>query len=434
MSRKLVMYVYLRRRRGRNAGKVYCGRWRLPGDSGPVHDVSLHTTDKRVAKQRLGVIVREAELERAGLLVPKPLQEAAVRPLTEHVAEYQADLLARGRCRGHVDRVGYRLSALMSACGWKQARDVTRESFTAWRAGVVGKSGKTLNEYLAAISGLLKWMKEQGRVVGDPLSGGGLRVRTRGRETYRRRALSDEEVGRLLTVSGPRRLLYLIAVWTGLRRGELKQLQWSDVHLDMEGPYIVLRAAWTKNRKGGVQPLHAELADALRVAPRVGSCVVRVPDYATVQADFERAGLPWGTGVDGDRVDFHALRHTYVTRLGRAGVDPGMRRLLARHSEQRMTDAVYLDARGMATAEALAQVPWICGDARIDSLDSDAERQAGARRDTDESVATGRKPGRSKGLRHDGSRGGTTGQGVEKNSPSRTRTYNNPVNSRVLYH
>lgn len=122
-------------------------------------------------------------------------------------------------------------------------------------------SAKTLNEYLNAISALLNWMIKQDRIVKNSLTHVS-KVNLRGRQ-QRRRALTDEELQKLLTVAGPRKLLYLTASYTGLRQNELRQLCWGDVHLDTEKPFIKARASTTKNGKEAVIPLHPELAKEL---------------------------------------------------------------------------------------------------------------------------------------------------------------------------
>jgi len=78
----------------------------------------------------------------------------------------------------------------------------------------------------------------------------------RGKEKRVRRALSFEEMQSLLDVCGPRKAVYLAAVFTGLRRAELGALQWGDVHLDAPAPYLCVRAATAKNRKEQPVPLH----------------------------------------------------------------------------------------------------------------------------------------------------------------------------------
>src|SRR6266511_4576919 len=69
---------------------------------------------------------------------------------------------------------------------------------------------------------------------------------------------------RLLNVAGERRPLYLAALLTGLRRGELRSLQWSDVHLDAVKPFLSVRASTTKNGKSATIWLRDDLAAELR--------------------------------------------------------------------------------------------------------------------------------------------------------------------------
>ena len=65
-------------------------------------------------------------------------------------------------------------------------------------------------------------------------------------------------------VSGPRAIVYLVAIKTGLRRGELLKLEWRDVQLDGPEPFLKVRAATTKNGKVAPIPIDDELAGALR--------------------------------------------------------------------------------------------------------------------------------------------------------------------------
>jgi hypothetical protein len=57
------------------------------------------------------------------------------------------------------------------------------------------------------------------------------KVDVRGKESFHRRALNEDEARRLL--AGPHRPLYLLALHTGLRRGEINALRWGDLHLDL---------------------------------------------------------------------------------------------------------------------------------------------------------------------------------------------------------
>lgn len=62
-----------------------------------------------------------------------------------------------------------------------------------------------------------------------------------------RRALTEGELQRLRRVSRLRGVAYLVAARTGIRRGELEQIEWADVHLDTTQPFIAVRASVSKN-------------------------------------------------------------------------------------------------------------------------------------------------------------------------------------------
>ena len=90
------------------------------------------------------------------------------------------------------------------------------------------------------------------------------KAETRGNQRRTRRALSDAEIERLIRSAGGRSLPYFFAAYTGLRRGEMKALVWSDLDLEAENPFILARASTTKNKKPEQVLLVPELAVALR--------------------------------------------------------------------------------------------------------------------------------------------------------------------------
>jgi len=360
-----------RRRNGKAVKSAkYRGRFTVLDDR-QVFDVPLHTADRQVAEQRLRELVREKEREAVGLLDPKPLRAGAQRPLAAQLAEFVADLDARGRSGDYVRHVDARAAALLKDCGWHRAGDVTADSFEKWRAGKHA-SAKTLNEYLNAATAFLNWMAERNRIAANPLRVV-RKVEARGRETFQRRALSVEECQRLVDGAGPRRLLYLAALTTGLRRGEIEGLRWDDVDLAGKAPAVRVRACTTKNHKEARLPLHPDLAAELaRVRPALaepGALVFPdgVPRNRDLRADYTRAGIPLADGA-GNKMDFHALRHTFCTLLQRSGVYARVDMEVMRHSDMRRTDKVYNDASALPTREAVESLPRLGEYSLPDSL------------------------------------------------------------------
>lgn len=120
------------------------------------------------------------------------------------------------------------------------------------------------------------------------------------------------------------RLLFAIAVYTGLRKGELAGLRWCDVRLDDRSPHLVVERSYegpTKSGRGREVPLLPPARDALErlreLAPGIGERAV----WADVDGHTRR---PWwdpgdwthrGPRVLGRAVRFHDLRHTCASHL-----------------------------------------------------------------------------------------------------------------------
>src|SRR5664280_1022756 len=241
--------------------RVYRGRYRI-GKDPKIHDVSLDTDKKYIAEAKLRKLVEEEEMAALGLGPSRSLRKAAERALSDHLADFLADLKARQRGKHYLQHTRNRLKLLFSACGWNRLTEINADAFSQWRAKQK-MSPDTLNHYLGHANSLLNWAVKNGRLSANPLHPVGT-VETRGHERCVRRALSDAELAKLVQSSGKRGLIYLLAAYTGLRRGEIKQLVWDDLHLDGPHPYIEARAATTKNKTRAIIPLVPVLADGLR--------------------------------------------------------------------------------------------------------------------------------------------------------------------------
>lgn len=157
--------------------------------------------------------------------------------------------------------------------------------------------------------------------------------------------------------------MYLLAVWTGLRRSEIRQLTWGDVRLDTIPGHIVLRAQTTKSKRADSLPIPPPLPDALRdwqpsnAGP--GDHVVNtVPLMEVLRADLALAEIPY-LDKAGRYVDFHSLRVSLNTMLAAHKVSPRAAQALMRHTDPRLTAAVYTDERLLPPAADLRNVPAI---------------------------------------------------------------------------
>jgi site-specific recombinase XerD len=215
------------------------------------------------------------------------------------------------------------------------------------------------------------WLRKQSRVSVNPFE---LveRADTRGKDRIQRRALSDAESARLLQVAGKNQLAYMLPLFAGLRRNEAKTLRWSDLVLGESGGLLRLHAAVNKNRKEQSLPLHHDLATALQQQkPANGEAddlvlVNGVPDMDEVRTDLEKAGIPF-LDERGRRIDYHALRTTFITRLSTMKVHPRVAMELARHSDMRLTMKTYTDVGQLPLREVMDSLPGFGSDSRIDS-------------------------------------------------------------------
>lgn len=81
--------------------------------------------------------------------------------------------------------------------------------------------------------------------------------------------------------------------------------------------------------------------------------------HKMIQADLKAAGLEYQTPSGAYR-DWHALRHTFITRAWRTGASPHIIKELARHSDFRMTMR-YSHASSRELHEAANAIPDLLG-------------------------------------------------------------------------
>lgn len=169
-------------------------------------------------------------------------------PLSDLLGDFVSEKEQLGRASEYTRHISARVLALVKECGWQCLRDVNADSFRKWRKGKAA-SAKTLNEYQNAVVALLNWVgKTKGVKVSvfDSVE----HIDARGRKSFERRALTAPEARALLACSPlQRRVAYALALFTGLRRGEIEALEWRDLSLDGKHPFVSVRASTTKNSK-----------------------------------------------------------------------------------------------------------------------------------------------------------------------------------------
>ena len=348
--------------------RTYVGQYRLAGDLKRIR-VSLGVCDKQVAQEKLRRIVREAEMEREGLIPPREQRDTAKSPLSQLFEEFASRRRGLGRDEKYVCELKQKLLLLAKECRWQVVRDITAKSFEEWREKQ-SLTAKTRNEYHNALSAFCNWIEPR---VGRNGIRGLQRVDLSGDRTFVRRALEAGQFYALVKVSEERGGVYLTAGYTGLRRGELNELRWRDVNLDTDRPHITVRSSISKNHKAAMQPLAKVAAAMLRlIRPRdfdpKGKVFPRIPSMKQYRIDLENAGIPYEDGAGG-RMDFHALRTTFSTLQMRAGVSEFVRMKLMRVNEFKLTQKTYMDASMIPYWEAIVALEKT-NDTQIDAQKS----------------------------------------------------------------
>lgn len=330
-----------------------------------------------VADARLVAAKIEERLRREAVGISDPHAQHASRAIAEHVDEFRVTMEARGGTDRHVVVTVKYLRDGIAAMGAKRLGDLDLAAASRWleEARAQGRSARTVNARAQALRAFGRWLTQTRRTAHDPFVG--LRRLNVAADRRRvRRALTVEETTRFLHAARTRpikdaeakgyglspegravlrargehrALVYLTALSTGLRRGELTRLRWADLVLDGDDPSVAIPAASAKSRRDQSVPLSGPVRDALVAAraerrQETAESLVfpadRMPNARTVRRDLEAAGIS-PVGDDGTVLDFHSLRVTLGTRLSDAGVPLVQAQRLLRHSDPKLTANVY---------------------------------------------------------------------------------------------
>jgi len=128
----------------------------------------------------------------------------------------------------------------------------------------------------------------------------------------------------------------------GLRQNECSSLTPDSFDLaDLSAATVVVEAAYSKHHRRGCQPIRRSLAEAMAEylkdrPPGERLWLLPSKPIDMFRRDIEAAGIAY-VDRQGKFADFHNLRHTFVTRLVRAGVAPAVAQKLVRHSTMTLT-------------------------------------------------------------------------------------------------
>lgn len=226
-----------------------------------------------------------------------------------------------------------------------------RGEFLDWRDKLALKSPREADYHMAILALMLAWGVDRGRVPANPAARPG--------RTYRPdrtdHIWQDADVKAFLAKAGLQlRLPFLLALWTGQRRGDVLRMAW--------GAYdgAAIRLTQSKGKRRVVIPVAADLRAALDATKRKAT-VICVTSRGTrwtgsgFSASFRKACE--AAGIEG--LTFHDLRGTAVTRLAMAGCTEAEIATITGHSLTTvgtMLDRHYLSRDAGMAESAMAKL------------------------------------------------------------------------------
>jgi integrase len=249
-------------------------------------------------------------------------------------------------------RAGYarRLPAIEAAFGDMPTKALSdpraRGELLDWRDKLAANSPREADYHMAILALMLAWGVDRGRVPANPAARPGRTYRPDRTDSI----WQDADVQAFIAKAGPQlRLPFLLALWTGQRRGDVLTMPW--------GAYdgATIRLSQSKGKRRVVIPVAADLRAALD-ATRRKATVICVTSRGTrwtgsgFSASFRKACE--AAGIKG--LTFHDLRGTAVTRLAVAGCTEAEIATITGHSLRTvglMLDQHYL-SRSLGMAES----------------------------------------------------------------------------------
>lgn len=223
-----------------------------------------------------------------------------------------------------------------------------------------GLSAGSRKFYHSVLRSWCKWLVLTGKRPDDPT----ILAPAPKAPKHQPRPLLDEHVHALLTRPQMRRrtrAMILLGLQAGLRVAEIASIRGD--YFDHVGGVLIITGKGSKERD---IPIHPDLTDLAKVMPRrgrwflsptgnangpAGSPILPRTISTTVSKVMRRAGLP-------PRFTAHSLRHTFATRLIRAGVGVEKVQKLLGH-ESLATTEVYVGLDFPQLRSAVNQLPRV---------------------------------------------------------------------------
>jgi integrase len=242
-------------------------------------------------------------------------------PIFEQFAKRYSEF-AKANKRGFYNEQ-YRIEQLVRIFGKRKLSDLTSWDGEKFKVQM-SKSRKpaTVNRLLGNLKHMLGMSVKWGILTKNPLAG----VKLLHVPTFPERILTKEEEQRLMAACERVRAPYLrsmvtLALNSGMRKGEILSLQWAQVDLTNRLIHVCNGKTVQSDRR---IPMNDTVFELLANLSQRRNGDFAFPSYRKPGDRFRdpKVGFMKAIRLSGiQRLRFHDLRHTFATRLVRAGVD-----------------------------------------------------------------------------------------------------------------
>jgi len=328
--------------------KVETGIWHLADSKLYLAEVNYtnpstgHRDRKRKTTHRLDLARDWRKTQAADALRKDIRREKRQRaiPFKTFSAEYLEKWSRLEKKPSSYKRDGYSVDRLKEYFGRKSITVISRkdvERYVAHRRQTVSKA--TTNRELCCLKNMLRKAVDWEYLTINPAWG----VKQAKEEPKEFDYLTLDEVDRLLESCLPHLKTFLIlAIYTGLRKGELFGLEWRDVDLTKDNRGMIT-VRDTKNHETRYIPMNKKVRQAIENHPK------RIVDGKVCDAIFcNEKGRPlkdprtaFRTSLDDAGIErqvrVHDLRHTFASHLVMKGVDMRSVAKLMGHKDIKVT-------------------------------------------------------------------------------------------------
>ena len=212
----------------------------------------------------------------------------------------------------------------------KRLKDVVRNPKVKDKE-LKGVAPATVNRNLICLKSLFNKATLWGKATSNPVKG----VKLLKEDNRRLRYLEKEEIIKLLTNCRKHlKPIVIIALNTGMRRGEILNLKWRDVDIKRDVIYLLN----TKNGEKREIPINEQVKTALiRTRKHPSSPYIFYKKDGSSIGDIKKTFFTAlkKSGINNFR--FHDLRHTFASHLVMSGIDLNTIRELLGHKSLEMT-------------------------------------------------------------------------------------------------